>query len=1118
MGFTHLHVHSEFSLLDGLASVKELIKVAEQQGMKSLAITDHGNMFGVVDFYNEALQKDAQGDVLYEDEEKTKPKYRVKPIIGCEVYTAPRTRFDKETGIDNELSHLVLLVKNRVGYENLTKIVSNANTEGFYYKPRTDMDQLREHSEGLIALSACVAGSIPKKLIQGDYDGAKAIATEFLDIYGDGNFYLELQDHGLEEELMIRGDIKKLSRETGIPLVATNDVHYVNRDDSKSHDILLCVQTGQKVTDENRMRFTGDQFHFRTETEMRELFSDIPEAIDNTEVIAQKCNFDFDFQKKHFPEFDTPEGFTAAQYLRKQCEEGLEYRYGAKKEIHRERLEYELSVIEKAGFADYFLIVWDFIRDAIEKGIAVGPGRGSAAGSIVAYVLRITNIDPIKYGLIFERFLNLERVSMPDIDIDFCIDRRSEVIDYVRQKYGENNVAQIITFGTMKAKAAIKDVGRVLDIPYGEVDKIVKLLPEKARTIDEALAGMSKDKKGVIIDEFKLERGAFRKIIGSDNRYAALLGHAKALEGKARQPGMHAAGVVICNEALSDCIPLYLTKEKAICVQYNMTTVETLNFLKMDFLGLRNLTVINEAKELIKKNRGTTFDMDSLQFDDENVYRLISSGDTEGVFQLEGGGMQNFMRQLKPNCFEDIIVGISMYRPGPMDDIEAYLKNRKNPESIEYLHPSLKEILLETYGVMVYQEQVMEIVRELAGYTYGQSDVVRRVMSKKKVDKMKEERQFFVYGRSDGEGNMLVPGCVSNGIPEETANEIFDQMISFASYAFNKSHAAVYAVLAYQTAYMKTYYPEEFLAALMNSVMGTKEKVTKYIKSARDSGIPVLPPDILKGEKRFHVRDGKIVMGLQSVKNVGESVIDSVISAREEQEITDMVSFVSAVDSRKVNKKAVQSLIYAGAFDSLCENRAQSIEEYESLACRLGGSARSVAAGQTSLFDSVTEEPLPDFPEDVRLEKEKEMLGFYFSAHPLDKYKWIADQVSTSNIHMICNPEEYEDISQSSHPRESRVPIIMVGLIETVQHRVTKRGDQMAVFSFEDYFGAIEVLVFKDKYKKYAEILTEGSIVVLRGNAIYEVDRKPCIHAVKITPIEKVEEFYANQSEKRGDN
>jgi DNA polymerase-3 subunit alpha len=1020
------------------------------------------------------------------------------------------------------MNHLVLLAKNETGYKNLCCIVSNANMDGTYYgKPRTDMDDLRRHSDGLIALSACIAGKVPEMLLAGDYDGAKEQSLAYLDIFGEGNFYLEIQDQGLEEERRIRDDLIRLSKETGIPLAATNDIHYLNREDADTHNVLLCVQTNSLASDQNRMRFSGDRFYMRTEEEMRALFSDIPEAVDNTLRIAEMCDFRFDLKSvsddgggkgDFFPRFQHEGKEPNAELLRAVCESGLAFRYGEQKEQHRERLDFELAVIEQMGFTDYFLIVWDFIRFARENGIAVGPGRGSAAGSIVSYVLRITDVDPIRYGLLFERFLNPERKSMPDIDIDFCIERRGEVIDYVREKYGQENVAQIITFSTLQARQVIKDLGRVLGVPFGDVDRFVKTLPAKAKNLAEAYGGKSLDAEGNVEAEFLEESGRFRRAI-EEGKYEKLMEYACALEGKPRQPGTHAAGVVISGVRLADSIPLYKAKDGSMCVQYTMNTVEDLRFLKMDFLGLRNLTLIDHTVRMIKQNRGIEVDLPALAFDDPKVYALIGSGQTEGIFQLESGGMQGFMRQFKPKRFEEIVVGISMYRPGPMDAIPEYLRNRNNPQSIHYLHPKLEPILADTFGVMVYQEQVMQIVRDLAGFSYGESDEVRRNMSKKKGDKMLKAKDAFVAG------------CLKNGIPVDVAGRIGDQMIAFAKYAFNKSHAAVYAVLAYQTAYLKAHYREEFMAALMSSVMGTQDKMTRYIRSARDMGIRVLPPDVNKAHKAFSVSNGAIVMGLGAVKNVGSAAIDAITSARRNGSFADMAGFVSSVDSKAVNKRAVESLIFAGAFDSICGNRARMMQEY-TLLSDVFGKRKYAADGQTTLFDSIPEintipvssaEAVADYPADERMEKEKEMLGLYFTAHPLDRVKWVMERVGVTDTYRIKHPEEYDDVVYGSSEKKQ---ILLIGMVSDVRIITIKQGRNagkpMAIVTLEDYMGSIEVVVFSSAYPASEKALTseieDYRIVVVRGTVHRDPDRAfPAVHASKVTPVEVVEDFFRNQ-------
>ncbi|NLT48963.1 MAG: DNA polymerase III subunit alpha, partial [Clostridiales bacterium] len=894
MSFTHLHIHTEYSLLDGAAGIKALVTRAKELGMDSLAITDHGVMFGVIDFYKEAK------------------KQGVKPIIGCEVYTAARSMADKDLERDKQQGHLVLLAKDQQGYQNLMKIVSAGYTEGFYYKPRVDKDLLRKYSNGLIALSACLAGDIQSKLLNDDYAGAKAEALELLDIFGEGNFYLELQDQGLEEEYKILPYMKQLRQETGIPFVATNDVHYVKQEDAAAHDILLCIQTARTVDDQDRMRFPNDQFYLKSEEEMLQLFSDIPEAIENTRHIAEACNVDFKFGELHLPEFQAPEGKDNRAYLRELCMDGIKDRYGQPDEFLLQRLEYELSTIESMGYVEYFLIVWDFINYAKKNGIMVGPGRGSAAGSIVAYCLHITDIDPIKYGLIFERFLNPERISMPDIDIDFCYERRGEVIDYVVEKYGADKVAQIITFGTMKAKQAIRDVGRAMNMSYGEVDAIAKKIPfDLAMTIDRALE-MNAD---------------LRADYDNDKQVRSLIDTARALEGKSRHASTHAAGVVITKKSIDEYVPLYLA-EKGISTQFTMGTIEELGLLKMDFLGLRNLTVIRDALKMIEANHGVKIDFSKMDYDDPAVYELISSGNTLGVFQLESSGMRQFMMNLRPDCFEDIVAGISLYRPGPMASIPTYIENKKKPQHIKYIHKSLEPILSVTYGCMVYQEQVMQIVRDLAGYTYGRSDLVRRAMSKKKRDVMEQEKQYFIYGKEDDSGTIEIKGCIRNGIPERAAEAIFGQMESFAEYAFNKSHGAAYAVLAYETAYLKTHYPVEFMAALMSSVMDDSVQIAKYIRNCKEMKIEVLPPDVLESAKKFTVSKGKIRFGLLGVKNVGEGVVDAIIRMREKDPPQDIFQFIQRIDIREVNKKAIESLIKAGAFDCLNENRAQLMAVY----------------------------------------------------------------------------------------------------------------------------------------------------------------------------------------------
>lgn len=1072
MSFIHLHVHTEYSLLDGAARIKDLIAGTKDQGMSAVAITDHGAMFGVIDFYKEAK------------------KQGIKPIIGCEVYTATRTMLDKDVDKDKRQGHLVLLAKNDTGYHNLMKIVSAGYTEGFYYKPRIDHTVLRKYSEGIIALSACLAGDVQWKLYNNDYEGAKKEALALRDIFGADNFYLELQDQRLEEQLQILPGMKRLREETGIPFVATNDVHYVKREDAVPHDVLLCIQTAKTVDDENRMRFPNDQFYLKSELEMEKIFADIPEAIENTKKIADRCNVDFQFGQIHLPEFHAPDGKQNEAYLRELCNDGIRDRYGEPGEELWERLSYELNTIVSMGYVEYFLIVWDFINYARSHGIMVGPGRGSAAGSIVAYALKITDIDPIKYGLIFERFLNPERISMPDIDIDFCYERRQEVINYVIEKYGADKVAQIITFGTMKAKAAVRDVGRAMNMSYGDVDVIAKAIPfDLKMTIDKAL------------DTNHELRASYEE----DRRVKDLLDTAKALEGMPRHASTHAAGVVISKKSIHEYVPLYLA-DKGISTQFTMGTIEELGLLKMDFLGLRNLTVIRDALELIAKNHGVTIDLSRMTYDDKAAYDLISSGNTQGVFQLESSGMTQFMKNLKPDCFEDIVAGISLYRPGPMASIPTYIENKKNPAGIEYLHQSLEPILSVTYGCLVYQEQVMQIVRDLAGYTYGRSDLVRRAMSKKKMDIMLKEQEYFVHGKTDDAGNIEIKGCIRNGIPERAANEIYNQMISFAEYAFNKSHAAAYAVLAYQTAFLKTYYPVEFMAALMTSVIGDATQIAKYIRNCMEMKIPVLPPDINESSAKFTVRDGKIRFGLLGVKNVGEGVIDAFIKAREEKgSAADVFQLINQVDIHEINKKAVESLIKAGALDCLNENRAKHLAVYETLIESAQNNSRKNIEGQLSLFQINAESmsssgmvsQLPDvanFSKDLLMAMEKEMLGVYLTGHPLADYAEKIEKISTITSEDLTHAEVNGDIRDG-------MAVTMAGMVSSKKTLITKKNKMMAFIQLEDLYGTTEVVVFPNVYEAAAGFLKNDSVVVIRGTVNFKEDEEPKILADKVFEI-----------------
>lgn len=1089
MAFTHLHVHTEYSLLDGAARIKDLVEQARKLGMDSLAITDHGVMFGVIDFYRECR------------------KQGIKPIIGCEVYTAARTLFDKDVEKDKRMGHLVLLAENNLGYKNLMKIVSEGYRHGFYYKPRIDKTVLKKYSKGIIALSACLAGEVQTRLMNGDYEGAKKEAIAMEEIFGKGNFYLELQDQGLEEEAQILPDMKKLHEETGIPFVATNDVHYVRQEDAVAQDVLMCIQTGTTIDEENRMRFSNDQFYLKSEDEMRKIFANFGEACDNTAQIARRCDVNFTFGELHLPEFIAPEGMTNTEYLRKLCEEGLTSRYsnalpGEKEEL-KERLNYELSTIEKMGYVEYFLIVWDFINYAKSRDIMVGPGRGSAAGSIVAYTLRITDIDPIKYGLIFERFLNPERVSMPDIDIDFCYERRGEVIDYVTEKYGEDKVSQIITFGTMKAKQAVRDVGRVLNVSYPETDAIAKAIPFSLKmTIDKALE-MSPELKAKYENE-----ETTRKVIDM----------ARAIEGMPRHASTHAAGVVISRDSIDEYVPLYLA-DKGLSTQFNMTTIEELGLLKMDFLGLRNLTVIRDTLEMIEDNHDVRIDFSSMDYDDPKVYELISKGNTQGVFQLESGGMTQFMKNLSPDCFEDIVAGISLYRPGPMASIPTYIENKKNPGNIQYIHESLAPILSVTYGCLVYQEQVMQIVRDLGGYSYGRSDLVRRAMSKKKMDVMLEEKEYFINGKYDEDGNMEISGCIKNGVPREAAEDIFNQMVSFAEYAFNKSHAAAYAVLAYETAYLKVHYPVEFMAALMSSVMGDADSISKYMRNCNEMGIEVLPPDINESRKKFSVKDGKIRFGLLGVKNLGEGAIDAIIKARETKgEPDDIFKFIENIDIRSVNKKAVESLIRAGALDRLNKNRAAHLGIYESLMESAQSNAKHNIEGQISLFQinaAAMEETksmnrLPDvknFDKEELISMEKEMLGVYITGHPLKEYEEQIKRLVSVNAQDLAEALDNEEQGGSHSFVRDGMQAVMAGIITYKKNLITKNNKMMAFANLEDLYGTVEVVVFPNVYEKFGNLVSEDSIVSISGSINFKEGEMPKLLAERIVDLRELKEI-----------
>ena len=1075
MSFAHLHVHTEYSLLDGSNKIKEYVARVKELGMNSAAITDHGVMFGVIDFYRAAK---AAG---------------INPILGCEVYVAPGSRFDREvSGGEDRYYHLVLLAENNQGYQNLMKIVSKGFVEGYYYKPRIDMELLEQYHEGIIALSACLAGEVQKNLFRGMFEEAKKAALRYESIFGKGNFFLELQDHGLAEQADVNQRLIRLAAETGIELVATNDVHYTYAEDEKPHDILLCIQTGKKLADENRMRYAGGQYYVKSEQEMIELFPYARQALENTQKIADRCHVEIEFGVTKLPKYDVPDGLTSWEYLNKLCFEGLERRYPDPGEELKERLSYELDTIKNMGYVDYFLIVWDFIKYARDHDISVGPGRGSAAGSIVSYCLGITNIDPIRYQLLFERFLNPERVSMPDIDIDFCFERRQEVIDYVVRKYGKDRVVQIVTFGTMAARGVIRDVGRVMDLPYAFVDTIAKMIPTELNiTIDKALK-MNPE---------------FRKMYETDEQVKYLIDMSKRLEGLPRHTSMHAAGVVISQKSVDEYVPLSRASDGSITTQFTMTTLEELGLLKMDFLGLRTLTVIQNAVNLVEQTTGVKLDMGEIDYNDRLVLESIGTGKTDGVFQLESAGMKNFMKELKPQSLEDIIAGISLYRPGPMDFIPQYIKGKNDKESITYDCPQLEPILAPTYGCIVYQEQVMQIVRDLAGYTLGRSDLLRRAMSKKKADVMERERQSFVYGNID-EG---VPGCLNNGIDEKTANKIYDEMIDFAKYAFNKSHAAAYAVVSYQTAYLKYYYPIEFMAALMTSVIENPAKVSEYIYAARQMGIKILPPDINRGVGGFSVDEGNIRYGLAAIKNVGKPVIEAIVSEREENGLyRGLKDFIERISLKEVlNKRSIENFIKAGALDNLGGTRKQFMMIYIQIVENVNQEKKFSMSGQMTLFDFVDEDQkkefeiqLPDvgeYEKETLLAFEKEVLGVYISGHPLDAYeeKW---KRSVSATTLDFQLDEETNRTKVHDGAKEIIGGMIVG--KTIKH--TKTNQMMAFITLEDLLGTVEVVVFPRDYEANRQYLEEDRKVLVKGRVSEEDDRPSKLICEKIIPFDQV--------------
>ena len=1074
MNFTHLHVHTEYSLLDGSNKINEYVSRVKELGMKSAAITDHGVMFGCIDFYKAAK---AAG---------------IKPILGCEVYVAPGSRFDKEKGKEEDrYYHLVLLAETQEGYQNLIKIVSYGFVDGFYYKPRVDMELLEQYHEGIIALSACLAGEVARNLARGFYEEGKEAALRYEKIFGKGNFFLELQDHGIPEQRQVNHELIRMSRETGIELVATNDVHYTYSSDAEAHDILLCVQTGKSLKDENRMRYEGGQYYVKSEEEMRRLFPYAPEAIENTGKIAERCNVEIEFGVTKLPKFDVPDGYTAWEYLNKLCFEGLDKRYTDNKEELKKRLNYELGVIKDMGYVDYFLIVWDFIRYAREQGIMVGPGRGSAAGSLVSYTLGITKLDPIKYDLLFERFLNPERVSMPDIDVDFCFERRQEVIDYVVEKYGKDQVVQIVTFGTMAARGVIKDVGRVMDVPYVQCDTIAKMIPQELNiTIDKAMKANPELKKIYETDE------TVRKLIDMSRR----------LEGLPRHTSMHAAGVVISQKPVMEYVPLSRGSDGSLVTQFTMTTLEELGLLKMDFLGLRTLTVIQNAEKLVRRDKGIELDMDKIDYEDKKVYGMLGAGKTEGGFQLESTGMKNFMKELKPGNLEDIIAGLSLYRPGPMDFIPQYIKGKNNPDEIHYDCPELEPILKATYGCIVYQEQVMQIVRSLGGYTLGRSDLVRRAMSKKKASVMEKERQNFVYGNEE-EG---VPGCIHRGISEKTANKIYDDMIDFAKYAFNKSHAAAYAVVSYQTAFLKYYYPVEYMAALMTSVIHNPSKVAEYILSSRKMQIEILPPDINFGESEFSADHGAIRYGLSAIKSLGAPMIRAIVEERKENgKYQSLRDFIERMSGKELNKRAIENLIKAGALDQVAGNRRQKLMVYAEIVDAVNQEKKNAMTGQMSLFDLISDEEkeayeiqmpkVEEYSKEELLSFEKEVLGVYISGHPLEEYeeRW------RKNITARTVDFQIDEELGTSKAGDGEIAVIG-GIITNKTVKYTRNNKVMAFLTIEDLVGTVEVVVFPNDYEKNVQKMEEDSKVFIRGKVQGDADKASKLICEKIYSFDDV--------------
>ena len=1088
MAFAHLHVHTEYSLLDGSNKIKEYVEKIKALGMTAGAITDHGVMYGVIDFYKAAREAG------------------INPVLGCEVYVAPGSRLDREmVHGEDRYYHLVLLAENNTGYSNLMKIVSKGFVEGYYYKPRVDMEVLEKYHEGIIALSACLAGEVQRNLVRGMYEEAKEVAYRYERCFGKGNFFLELQDHGIPEQKLVNQQLLRMSQETGIELVATNDVHYTNAEDAEPHDILLCLQTGKKLADEDRMRYEGGQYYVKSEEEMKSLFPYALQALENTQKIADRCHVEIEFGHTKVPHFEVPEGYDSWTYLNKLCHEGLDKRYGADAPKYLQKLDDELAVIKNMGYVDYFLIVWDFIHYAREHDIMVGPGRGSAAGSLVSYTTGITDIDPVRYNLIFERFLNPERVSMPDIDVDFCFERRQEVIDYVVEKYGKDCVTQIVTFGTLAARGVIRDVGRVMDLPYNFVDTIAKAIPNEL---------------GITIDKALMMNPELRGMYESDESVKKLIDMSRRLEGLPRHTSMHAAGEVISQKPMDEYVPLSRASDGTITTQFTMTTIEELGLLKMDFLGLRTLTVIQNAVRLAEKSSGKKIDMNAIDYNDKKVLDSLGTGKTDGVFQLESAGMKNFMKELKPQSLEDVIAGISLYRPGPMDFIPAYIKGKEHRESITYDCPELEPILAPTYGCIVYQEQVMQIVRDLAGYTWGRSDLVRRAMSKKKLDVMEKERQAFVYGNEE-EG---VPGCIKNGIDEKVANKIYDEMIDFAQYAFNKSHAAAYAYVTYQTAFLKYYYPVEYMAALMTSVIDVPTKVAEYIQVCRQMGIPILPPDINSGEYGFSVSDGSIRYALSAIKSVGRPVIDAIVAERKEHgEYLSLKNFIER-NIEAVNKRALENFIKAGALDCLEGNRHQKMIVFGQIVDDISRNKKQSMAGQLSLFDIASEEDKKEFEirmpnveeydKETILAYEKEVLGIYLSGHPLERYRNMMEKmISARTIDFQPTDEDEED---ENHVRDNQ-KVIIGGMIVEKNIKYTKTNKVMAFLTVEDLLGTVEVMVFPRDYEKWQNMINEDARVFIQGRVSAEEDKASKLILEKVRAFSDIPKELWIQFESKAD-